>query len=232
MTPARCPETRRLLASTVLAAALGSLFACTTAERLRPASPTEAGRFLEEWTRFRAPILARGLTELSYDAEVSRRLLSFSGSVSALNLPGQSLLLRVDGFFGLPVARAEWDGTETRIRIAGKTAERTVGAGGDLSEVLGVPLSAEQISLMLFGLPDRSDPETLEFRGSRAWPSWRGGTLRCEFDAGEGHPFAIFSRGERQHVEIRYLGWADGIPTRIRIRSASGTADLSLRSAA
>ncbi len=130
------------------------------------------------------------------------------------------------------MARAEWDGTETRIRITGKGKERTVGPGGDLSEVLGVPLSAEQISLMLFGLPDKSDPETLEFRGTRAWPSWRGGSLRCEFDAGEGHPSAIFSKGERQSVEIRYLGWTDGIPARIRIRSASGSAELTLRSAA
>ena len=172
------------------------------------------------------------MTELAYDAEVSRKLLSFSGSVSAMNLPGQSLLLRVDGFFGLPVASAEWNGSETRIRVTGKGSERRVAAGGDLTDVLGVPLSAEQVSLMLFGLPERSDPESLEIRGSRVWPSWRGGSLKCEFDAGEGRPAAIFSRGERKSVEIRYLEWAGGIPSHIRIRSDSGSADLTLRSAA
>src|SRR5262249_31641160 len=154
---------------------------------------------------------------LVYDAEVSRKLLTFSGSLEAINSPGRKLVLRLEGFFGLPVARAEWDGTQTTIRVGGRERERRLDAGGDLSEVLGVPLSAEQISLMLFGLPDRADPEKIEIRGSRAWPSWRGGSVLCEFDTASGRPTAIYARSDQRKVEIRYLDWTDGIPSRIRI---------------
>jgi hypothetical protein len=209
------------------------LESCATRTTFRPATTEETSRLLDAWGLYRQAALAKGPMELFYDAQVSRSVLSMSGTLAVRDDPGRTLALRVEGPLGLPLARADWNGVETRIFVAGShSKDRTLPAGEDLSRELGVPVTPAQLSLLLYGLPDGAAPETAEFAGSRAWFSWQGGALRCDFDPAAGRVETIVSRGARDSVEVRFLEWSSGFPSRIRIKtSRGGGADLTLRSA-
>jgi hypothetical protein len=171
--------------------------------------------------------------ELFYDAEVSRSVVTMSGTLAVRDDPGKTLALRVEGPLGLPIARADWDGEETKVVVTGsRRGERTIAGDGDLSRELGVPVTANELSLLLFGLPDRAAPESTELAGERAWFSWKGGALRCDFDLSSNRVGTVVSRGERDSVEVRFLEWNAGLPSKIRIKtSRGGGAKLALRSA-
>ena len=92
-------------------------------------------------------------------------------------------------------------------------------------------MTAAGLSLLLYGLPDGGAPESTELAGERAWFSWRGGAVRCDFDAASSRVGTVISRGERGSVEVRFLEWSGGMPSRIQIRSSrGGSARLALRS--
>ena len=221
-------------APTALAAGLiAVLSACAVRPAFRPASAGESSRLFEAWSAYREAALSRGPMEMFYDAHVSRSLMTMSGTLSVRDDPGKSLALRVDGPLGLPVARADWNGQDTRILVNGsRKGEQTLPAGADLSRELGVPVTPQQLSLLLFGLPEGTAPETAEIFGETARFSWQGGALRCEFDPSARRVATIESRGEQDSVEVRFLEWTAGLPSRIRIKTSRGTgAELILRSA-
>jgi hypothetical protein len=171
--------------------------------------------------------------ELFYDAQVSRSVVTMSGTLAARDDPGKALALRVEGPLGLAVARADWNGQETKVLVvSSRKGEQTLAAGEDLSRALGVPVTPQQLSLVLFGLPDGAAPEGTELVGERARFSWQGGALRCEFDSSSNRVASIESRGARNSVEVRFLEWSAGLPSRIRIKTSQGAgAELVLRSA-
>jgi hypothetical protein len=121
----------------------------------------------------------------------------------------------------------------TKVVVAGsRQGVQTLPGGADLSRELGVPVTPMQLSLLLFGLPDGAEPESTELEGARARFSWQGGALRCEFESSTGRVETIESRGSRDSVEVRFLDWSAGIPSRIRIKTSRGAdAELTLRSA-
>ncbi len=171
--------------------------------------------------------------ELFYDAQVSRSVMTMSGTLAVRDDPGKALAQRVEGPLGLPIARADWSGGETKVFVAGsRRGEQTLATGADLSRELGVPVTPLQLSLLLFGLPDGGPPEGARVFGERARLSWQGGALECEFDSSSSRVASIESRGERNSVEVRFLDWSSGLPSRIRIKTSQGTgAELTLRSA-
>lgn len=168
-----------------------------------------------------------------YDAQVSRSVVTMSGTLAVRDDPGKSLALRVEGPLGLPVARADWDGEVTKVFVSGShRGEQTIAGDADLGRELGVPVSAAGLSLLLFGLPDRASPESTEIEGERAWFSWNGGAIRCDFDVSSNRAATVVARGDRGSVEVRFLEWGPALPSRIRIRaSRGGSAELRLRSA-
>ena len=209
------------------------LASCATRPAARPATAEESAKLLAAWGDYRRAALARGPMELFYDAEVSRSIVAMSGTLAVRDDPGKTLALRVAGPLGLPVARADWDGAETKIVLSGShPREKTIAGDADLSRELGFPVTAAELSMLLYGLPDAGAPEKTELAGSRARFSWKGGALRCDFDPSSGRVETIVSRGERDSVEVRFLEWNAGMPSRIRIRtSRGGAARLALRSA-
>lgn len=209
------------------------LASCATRPPTRPATAAESGKLLAAWDDYRRAALARGPMELFYDAEVSRSVITMSGTLAVRDDPGKTLALRVEGPLGLPVARADWDGQETKIVVSGShKKERTIAGDADLSRELGFPVTAAELSLLLYGLPDSGSPEKTELAGTRAWLSWKGGALRCDFDPLTGRVGTVVSRGERDSVEVRFLDWSSGLPSRIQIKtSRGGGARLALRSA-
>jgi hypothetical protein len=221
----------RLAAAAIL---IVSVFdSCATRPALRPATAEESVRLLEAWELYRQAAVARGPMELFYEAQVSKRFLAVSGSLAVRDDPGRTLALRVEGPLGLPVARADWDGEETKVFVAGSRAgERTLSGDEDLSRALGIPVTAAQLSWLLYGLPDGTAPESAELAGERAWFSWYGGSLRCDFDPSSRRVGTVLCRGARDSIEVRYLDWQSNLPSRIRIKaSRGGGADLTLRSA-
>ncbi len=227
------PEIRRSakLAAGILAFLL--VQSCATRPPARPATAEESGKLLAAWGDYRRAALSRGPMELFYDAEVSRSVVTMSGTLAVRDDPGKTLALRVEGPLGLPVARADWNGQETKIVVSGShKGERTIAGDADLSRELGFPVTAAELSLLLYGLPDSGSPEKTELAGTRAWFSWKGGALRCDFDPSSGRVGTVISRGERDSVEVRFLDWSAGLPSRIQIKtSRGGGALLALRSA-
>lgn len=209
------------------------LASCATQPAARPATAQESAKLLETWSEYRRMALSRGPMELFYDAEVSRHVVAISGTLAVRDDPGKTLALRVEGPLGLPLARADWNGEETKVFVSGsRKGEQTITGDADLSRELGVPVTAAELSLLLFGLPDGASPETTELAGQRAWFSWKGGMLRCDFDLSSNRVGTVISRGDRDSVEIRFLDWSAGLPSRIRIKtSRGGGASLALRSA-
>jgi hypothetical protein len=209
------------------------LASCATRPPARPATSEEAAKLLTAWADYRRAALARGPTELFYDAEVSRSVVTMSGTLAVRDDPGKTLALRVQGPLGLPVARADWNGEETKVVVSGsRKGERTIAGDADLGRELGFPVTAAELSLLLYGLPDSGSPEKTELAGTRAWFSWKGGALRCDFDPSTGRVGTVVSRGERDSVEVRFLDWSAGLPSRIQIKtSRGGSARLVLRSA-
>ena len=207
--------------------------ACATRPRSRPATLEETSRLLQAWGLYRQGALSHGAMEMFYDAQVSKNVLTMSGTLAVRDDPGKTLALRVVGPLGLPVAQADWNGQETKVSVNGsRRGERTLSGDADLSRELGVPVTPMQLSLLLFGLPESASPESTELAGERAWFLWQGGALRCEFDPSAGRVETILNRGSRDWVEIRFLDWSSGLPSRIRIKTSRGTgAELTLRSA-
>jgi hypothetical protein len=210
------------------------LFGACAARRpaYAPATAPQAASVLETWARYRAGSLPAAPAELFYDAEVSRRGLSISGTVAVRDDPGKSLSLLVEGPLGLPVARAVWDGSTTRVTrySSGGKEKRSAGDSPELGESLGIPLSARSLSYLFFGLPEEAPPDTLQVAGSDARLVWLGGDMACEFDVRGGRARRVLVRGPRKTVEVAYLDWSGSLPSRIRVRvSSGGTAELTLR---
>ena len=220
-----------LVRASLVAAAFLLLASCATRPSTRPATAQESENLLRAWGEYRRSALERGPMELFYDARVSRSVVSMSGTLAVRDDPGRSLVLRVEGPFGAPLARADWDGKETRVFVAGpRGKERTIAGDEDLSRELGFPVTAAGLSLLLYGLPDGEAPESTELAGERAWFSWKGGAVRCDFDAASNRVGTVISRGDRDSVEVRFLEWSGGMPSRIRMRSSrGGSARLALR---
>jgi hypothetical protein len=217
-------------------AALALAAGCATGPRsFVPASSEEARRVLARWDEFRRGALSPGAMELFYDARISRHGLSIRGELAVRDDPGRQLRLRVSGPMGAPVARADWDGTRAVAVIYDqKRGDRTVRSDGpEFGEVFGIPLSARELSLAFFGLPEEEAPGGLAVSRDRARLLWRGGDLFCDFDLGRGSPDRIVARSPGRRVEIRYLSWNGSLPSGIRAdASPGGRAELSLRTAA
>jgi hypothetical protein len=171
--------------------------------------------------------------ELFYDAEVSRSVVTATGTLAVRDVPGKALSIRVEGPLGTTLASADWSGDETRIFVAGRRGgERSIPAGSDLSRELGVPVTPIQLSWLLYGLPDPDAPEATRVGGEHAWFSWNNDALRCDFDPSTRRVGMVVSRGNGASVEVHFLGWEAGLPSRIRITtSRGGGAELTLRSA-
>lgn len=198
---------------------------------MRLATPEQAAEILRRWDVYRDAVLARPPMELFYDATAHRSVFSESFVAAVRDQPGRSLSIVLEGPLGLPLARARWEGGETVIERPGKSPlEKTVQNGAALSD-FGIPLSAQSLSLLLFGLPETARPERVELAGGNARFSWNDGALSCEFDLDGGRARRVFSRDAKRQVEIRYLEWRDGIPSHIRIDvSTGGSAELVLTS--
>lgn len=197
-----------------------------------PASVPEAAAVSEKWARYRADSLPHEPTELLYDADVSRRGLTLSGTLAVRDDPGKSLSVMVAGPMGLPLARADWNGVTTEVvKYGGRGGKKISVDPEDLGDAFGIPLSARALSLLFFGLPEETPPESVAVAGENAQLTWEGGNLLCEFDASARHARRIVARGPSRNVEVSYLAWNGALPTRIRVKvSSGGSADLSLRS--
>ena len=217
---------RAALAGTLAALAAG----CAARAGRRPATAAETAAIVSRWETFREGVLARPAAELFYDASARRSLFSMSGVAAVRDSPGRSLTVVVEGPAGLPIARASWDGVRTVVEREGRDSGGPQRAEGDAALAsLGIPLSAPSLSLLLFGLPDASPPETVEVGARTAWLSWRGGALSCEIDS-EGRALRVVALDAKRKVEIRFVEWAGDMPSRIRIAvSTGGTAELALR---
>jgi len=202
---------------------------CATRLSRRPATAAETAAIVARWETFRQAVLARPAAELFYDARARRSIFSTSGVAAVRDDPGRSLTVVLEGPAGLALARASWDGARTVVRRAGDPRDDREFEGDAPLTPLGIPLSAPSLSLLLFGLPDASPPESVELAGATPWLSWRGGALSCELDP-SGRARRVMSLDGRRRVEIRFPEWSGGIPSRIRIDAAhGGRADLALR---
>jgi hypothetical protein len=209
------------------AAVLLALAGCAARVPRRPATAAEAAGILARWDSFRDAVLARPAAELFYEARARRSLASESGIAAIRDDPGRTLTVVLEEG-GLPVARASWDGTRTVVRRTGRSEEREIEGDAPLTPI-GIPLSARSLSLLLFGLPDASPPESVAIAGESPWLSWNGGALSCELDSA-GRPRRVVSAASGRTVEIRFAEWSEGIPSRIRLEaSGGGSAELRLR---
>lgn len=223
------PGRPRRAADAALAALALAAWGCAARAPRRPATAAEAAAIVSRWEGFREAVLARPAAELFYDARARRALFSTSGVAAVRDEPGRSLTVVLEGPAGVPLARASWDGARTVVRRAGSPREEREFEGDDPLTPLGIPLSAPSLSLLLFGLPDASPPERVEFSGGTPWLSWRGGALSCELDP-SGRARRVVAVDANRKVEVRFSEWSGGIPSRIRIDvSTGGRADLALR---
>jgi hypothetical protein len=217
----------------LLLASIAVATGCATRPPKRTfATPEQSAEFLRRWEVYRSSALARPSSELFYDAHARRSVFSETFAAAVQDDPGRSLSVVVEGPLGLPLARARWNGGETVIERPGKSpAEKRIPMGAPLSD-FGIPLSAQSLSLLLYGLPEITPPEKVERAGANAWFSWNDDRLSCEFDLEAGRAKRVVSRDAKRGVEIRFLAWRGGIPSHIRIDvSTGGSADLVLKSA-
>lgn len=214
-----------------LAAAVAFFGACATRPLRRvPATPAQAAGILPRWQVFRDAAVARPPVELFYDVRATRSVFSESFVAAVRDDPGRSLFVVVEGPLGVALARATWDGSKTVVERLDRPAKARAGEGDGSLSTFGIPLSARALSLLLFGVPEISPPERVELQDGHAWLSWEGGGLACEFDPAAALPLGVVVGEGRRRVTARFLGWRQGIPSRITlVMSGGGRAELVLR---
>jgi outer membrane biogenesis lipoprotein LolB len=212
-----------LLSSSIL---IGS---CATSRTAAPPSVTPEQARLA-WEAFRGRARELGRVELLFDASVTRRGDTVSGTISVADDPGRALTLQAEGPFGIRMARGVWEEGRVVVETFGHKSRKVESDPERFGEAFGVPLSARELSWIFVGLPDDADPDDIAVSEGIARLTWGQGRLLADFDLSRGLVVRIVARGSRQ-VEVRYRDWRGDVPAAIAARVTSGeSAELVLRS--